>query len=64
MEEALPLLAAMGLAPEESPHDDRRLILNTANPGVKIVIIRGTDVPTYVGYGAVELGIVGKDVLM
>ena len=64
MEEALPLLAKAGLAPAEGLRDSRKLILESANPEVKIVIIRGVDVPTYVGYGAAELGIVGKDVLM
>ncbi len=64
MEEAMPLLAQAGLAPAESLRDNRKLILESEHPGVKIVIIRGADVPTYVEYGAAELGIVGKDVLM
>ena len=64
MEEALCLLGKGGLAPVDLPGASRRLILESEHPGVKIVIIRGADVPTYVGYGAAELGIVGKDVLM
>ncbi len=64
MKEALPLLAQRGLAPAESLRGNRKLILASEYPGVEIVIIRGADVPTYVEYGAAELGIVGKDVLM
>ena len=64
MDEALPLLAKSGLAPASPLRGSRKLILESERPGVKIVIIRGADVPTYVDHGAVELGIVGKDVLM
>ena len=64
MREALPLLAKIGLAPTESLLDNRKLILDSEHSGVKIVIIRGADVPTYVEYGAADLGVVGKDVLM
>lgn len=64
MEEALPLLKRAGLAPVEPLQGNRKLILDSECPGVKIVIIRGADVPTYVEYGAAELGVVGKDVLL
>ncbi len=63
-DEVLPLLAKAGLAPAEPLQGNRKLIVASEHPGVKIVVIRGTDVPTYVEYGAAELGIVGKDVLM
>ncbi len=64
MEEVLPLLKQAGLAPVEPLQGNRKLVLDSERPGVKIVIIRSADVPTYVEYGAAELGIVGKDVLM
>lgn len=63
-EEALALLERAGLAPAEPLRDNRKLMLDSECPGVQIVVIRGADVPTYVEYGAAELGIVGKDVLM
>ncbi|MBI5450953.1 MAG: ATP phosphoribosyltransferase [Gammaproteobacteria bacterium] len=62
--EALPLLAAAGIVPAEDPETSRKLILPTNRPDVQFVIIRATDVPTYVEYGAADLGISGKDVLM
>ncbi|MHB1241257.1 MAG: ATP phosphoribosyltransferase, partial [Gammaproteobacteria bacterium] len=62
--EALPLLAAAGIVPTEDPVHSRRLILPTSQPGVQLVVIRATDVPTYVQYGAADLGITGKDVLL
>ncbi len=63
-EEALPLLADAGIVPAGDPDSDRKLILNTNRDDVKLVIIRATDVPTYVQYGAADLGIAGKDVMM
>ena len=63
-EETLPLLAAAGIVPEDDPETSRKLILDTNLDDVKLVIIRAADVPTYVGYGAADLGVAGKDVLM
>ena len=62
--EALPLLAAAGIVPQEDPAASRKLILPTNHNDVKLIIIRASDVPTYVEYGAADLGIAGKDVLM
>lgn len=63
-EETLPLLAAAGIVPEENPEQSRRLIIGTNRPDVRVVIVRAADVPTYVQYGAADLGIAGKDVLL
>ena len=63
-QQALPILAHAGIAPRDDPQSSRKLILATNHPGVKLVLIRATDVPTYVEYGAADLGIAGKDVLM
>ena len=62
--QSLPLLAHAGIAPLDDPETSRKLILDTNHPQVKLVIIRATDVPTYVQYGAADLGVAGKDVLM
>jgi len=62
--QALPLLAQAGIEPYEDPELSRKLILETNQPQVKLVIIRAGDVPTYVQYGAADLGVTGKDVLM
>ena len=62
--ESLPLLAAVGIQPEEDPDTSRKLIFNTCQAGVQLIIVRATDVPTYVEYGAADAGIVGKDILM
>ncbi len=63
-EEALPLLAEAGIAPVDDPNKCRKLILQTTRDDVQLVIIRATDVPTFVEYGAADLGIAGKDVLL
>ncbi len=63
-QEALPLLAAAGIIPTEDPKTSRKLILPTSRPEIQLVIIRATDVPTFVEYGAADLGIAGKDVLL
>ncbi len=63
-EEALPLLASADIKPLDDPKKSRKLILDTNQPHVKLVIIRATDVPTFVEYGAADLGIAGKDVLL
>jgi ATP phosphoribosyltransferase len=62
--ETLPLLAHAGIEPVDDPETSRKLILDTNRPDVKLVIIRAADVPTYVQYGAAEVGVAGKDVLM
>ncbi|MGX2040940.1 ATP phosphoribosyltransferase [Methylocaldum sp. MU1018] len=63
-EEALPLLAQVGIEPTVDPDKSRKLILPTNRDDVQFLIIRATDVPTYVEYGAADLGIAGKDVLV
>ncbi len=62
--ETLPLLAHAGIEPKDDPEKSRKLILDTNHDDVKLVIIRASDVPTYVEYGAADLGVAGKDVLM
>ncbi len=62
--ETLPLLAHAGIEPKDDPEKSRKLILDTNHEDVKLVIIRASDVPTYVEYGAADLGVAGKDVLM
>jgi ATP phosphoribosyltransferase len=62
--ETLPLLKHAGIEPVDDPETSRKLILDTNQEDVKLVIIRTTDVPTYVQYGAADLGVAGKDVLM
>ncbi|MCK5896287.1 MAG: ATP phosphoribosyltransferase [Cocleimonas sp.] len=63
-EETMPLLNAAGIKAIDDPETSRKLILDTNHDDVKLVIIRATDVPTYVQYGAADLGVTGKDVLM
>ena len=63
LEETLPLLARVGLSPREDPEKSRKLIIPTERRGVRLVVVRASDVPTYVGNGAAELGIAGGDVL-
>ena len=62
--ETLPLLKHAGIEPLDDPETSRKLILDTSRDDVKLVIIRTTDVPTYVQYGAADLGVAGKDVLL
>ena len=62
--QTLPLLAQAGIVPNEDPESSRRLVLATSQPRVKLVIVRASDVPTYVEHGAADLGVAGKDVLM
>jgi len=64
LHEALPLLAAAGIVPIEDPDESRKLIIDTNDARTKLVIIRATDVPTFVEYGAADVGIAGKDVLL
>ena len=63
-EEALPMLNKMGIEPLESPETSRRLILQTNRPDLRLLIVRASDVPTYVQFGAADLGIAGSDVLV
>ena len=63
-DEALPLLAKIDVIPKDDPQNSRKLILETNKNNVQILVIRATDVPTYVERGAAELGIAGKDVLL
>lgn len=63
-EEALPFLEEAGITPIDDPLTSRKLILSTTRDDVQLVIIRATDVPTFVEYGAADLGIAGKDVLL
>jgi ATP phosphoribosyltransferase len=63
-EQSMPLLKAAGIVAAENPESSRKLILSTNNRNVSIIIVRASDVPTYVQYGAADLGIAGKDVLL
>ena len=62
--ETMPLLKAAGIVPKDDPEKSRKLILDTNRDDVKLVVIRATDVPTYVQYGAADIGVAGKDVLL
>jgi ATP phosphoribosyltransferase len=62
--DTLPLLEHAGIIPQDDPVTSRKLILDTNHADVKLVVIRATDVPTYVEWGAADLGVTGKDVLM
>ncbi|HWX01234.1 ATP phosphoribosyltransferase [Collimonas sp.] len=63
-EETLPLLKAAGIEVTEDPETSRKLILPTNDPLVNVIIVRASDVPTYVQYGAADFGVAGKDVLL
>jgi ATP phosphoribosyltransferase len=63
LDETLPLLEAAGVVATEHPDASRKLIIATSRPDVRLIIVRATDVPTYVQYGAADLGVVGGDVL-
>lgn len=62
-EETLPLLAAAGIVALDDPETSRKLILDTNRADVRLIIVRASDVPTYVQYGAADIGVAGKDVL-
>jgi ATP phosphoribosyltransferase len=64
LEETLPLLARAGLRPTEDPERSRKLIVPTERRGVRLVLVRASDVPTYVGNGAADIGIAGGDVIL
>ena len=63
-EETLPLLAAAGIEVTEDPEKSRKLILPTNRPDVRVVLVRATDVPTYVEHGGADIGVAGKDILI
>ncbi len=63
-EETVPLLRAAGIEVTEDPETSRKLILPTNDPYVRVIIVRASDVPTYVQYGAADFGVAGKDVLV
>ena len=63
-DDTLPLLAAAGIVPQDDPETSRKLIIATNRPDVRLVIVRASDVPTYVQYGAADLGVAGLDVLL
>lgn len=62
--DTLPLLAQAGIVPLDDVHTSRKLVFATTLPDVSLIIIRGIDVPTYVRYGAAQMGVVGKDILL
>jgi ATP phosphoribosyltransferase len=62
--DTLPLLKAAGIEPIDDPETSRKLILETTQPDVRIIIVRASDVPTYVEYGGADIGVAGKDVLL
>ena len=64
LEETLPLLAAAGIEPVEDVKKSRKLTFETSATGVRLLILRGSDVPTYVEFGAADVGVSGKDTLL
>jgi ATP phosphoribosyltransferase len=64
LDETLPLLSRAGIVPVDDPRTSRKLIVATHRAGVSLVILRASDVPTYVQYGAADFGVAGKDVLL
>lgn len=64
LKETLPLLAEVGLQPLEDVTTSRKLVFETAHPDVQVVVLRGSDVPTYVQFGTADFGVSGKDVIM
>ena len=63
-DETLPLLEQAGIRPLEDPETSRKLIIGTSSAEVRLIVVRASDTPTYVQYGAADLGIAGKDVLL
>ena len=64
LKETLPLLADAGIVPMEDIFSSRKLVFPTNHPGLRLIILRGSDVPTYVQFGAADIGVAGKDVLI
>ena len=63
-DETLPLLEAAGIRMAEDPEKSRKLIIGTSRPDLRVVLVRASDVPTYVQYGGADLGVAGRDVLI
>ncbi|MBN9430645.1 MAG: ATP phosphoribosyltransferase [Burkholderiales bacterium] len=63
-DDTVPMLAAAGITVDPAVVNSRKLILPTGDPGLRLIIVRASDVPTYVQYGAADLGVAGKDVLI
>ena len=63
-DEIVPLLRAAGIEVAEDPEKTRKLIVGTSRPDVRLVLVRASDVPTYVQHGGADLGVVGKDTLL
>ena len=63
-DDILPLLRTVGIEVLDDPEKSRKLILDTNQPDVRVVLVRATDVPTYVQYGGADIGVVGKDTLL
>ena len=63
-EDSLPLLRRAGIDVLEDPETSRKLIIGTSRPDVRVVLVRATDVPTYVQYGGADLGVAGNDILL
>ena len=64
LEDTLPFLESMGIELIDDPEKSRKLIIETSDPKLRIIIVRASDVPTYVQRGAADLGVAGKDVLI
>jgi ATP phosphoribosyltransferase len=64
LKETLPLLAKAGIKPAEEINKSRKLVFDTNIKGVRLLILRSSDVPTYVRFGAADIGVVGKDILL
>ena len=64
LKETLPLLEAAGIVPAEDVFSSRKLVFDTNREGLRLLILRGSDVPTYVQFGAADIGVAGKDVLL
>ena len=64
LKETLPLLEAAGIVPAEDIFSSRKLVFDTNREGLRLLILRGSDVPTYVQFGAADIGVAGKDVLL
>ena len=62
--EVLPMLREAGIEPSEDPESSRKLIFDSRTGGHRLVVMRGSDVPTYVEYGAADVGVTGKDTIM
>ncbi len=63
-DETMPLLRSVGIRPLEDPESSRKLVIATDRPDVKVIIVRASDVPTYVQFGAADMGVAGRDVLL